>query len=347
MCSPVLASRQSSLYMLQEAAAGVDDESSWQLQLQCLLAIAALQLPPPPPTSAAQPDAEHAENASVTPADAGPSAAEANIPKSNSVASSPKAAQNPQPEQAKLSSTMPPVGKATYNAVTTLHNALAGHFPSWLKKLQAGSQQPDELRSQLATVQWQLAGVVQQLHSSLTSRAAQSPTNQSLSLNLKVPALQLTHMASFLLAYVFVHSVKLDLRFVLAAQNGFSEFCCTLYHDKHCKTASQLLVASSIGGQSGSTNSGDKGDCSQWGLYQKQPAHCCAGKSTADLPAQQPASADLVAAARPASVSRCSTHDGATRLVCKHTSRDRQSRPFQRHFPPQLPAIYQTVALFR
>ena len=181
--------------MPQEAADARAD--AWQTQLQCLLAVASLQLPPPPPVPTQQ-DTDPNQPAAGPAIAIQPSIATRALPADPN---GPAAAQRKHRPTAPL----PALTKDNYAAVTALSKGLAQHTPEWLKQLQ-GSQQMLGFCKVLTKLQWQLAGLVEQLYSLLVPiAAAHSPSH--ISLNIKVIVLKACSVAS-VVCYNFMHSVR-------------------------------------------------------------------------------------------------------------------------------------------
>lgn len=210
--------------MLQEAAdASVD---AWQTQLQCLLAVASLQLPPPPPAPSQQ-------DTDPEPA-AGPTAAtQTSIASSRESSAEPSGPAAANQKQSPTPFAPPPeLTKDNYAAVTALSKGLAQHTAEWLKQLW-GSAQTHGFHKALTKLQWQLAGLVEQLYSLLMPIAAvHSPSH--ISLNIKVVVLRSCNNAStarcvhacFVTIQKPICSLRLSLTFCFAMLSLPCIACC-------------------------------------------------------------------------------------------------------------------------
>lgn len=165
---------------MQEAAAGDAGDIAWQIQLQCLLATASLQLPSPPSKTAQQDTAQPAGDTASLP-HATTHTAQADLPPAQ------KADQSHETPGYVHAACPPSLTKDTYSAVTVLSRELAVHFATWQRSMKAGTEQAITLSTALAKVQWQLAGLVERLYLLLiSSNAAQSPSHQNLNIKVRV-----------------------------------------------------------------------------------------------------------------------------------------------------------------
>ena len=173
---------------LQEAAAGDAGDSAWQIQLQCLLATASLQLPSPPSKAAQQETAQAAGDTASLP-HATTHTAQADLPPTQKADQLHEATgyEHAVCKEQSPAASPPSLTKDAYSAVTVLSRELAVHFATWQRRMKASTEQAITLSTALAKVQWQLAGLVERLYVLLiSSNAAQSPSHQNLNIKVRL-----------------------------------------------------------------------------------------------------------------------------------------------------------------
>lgn len=187
-CTACATEQMKRVAQLQEAAAGDASDSAWQIQLQCLLATACLQLPSPPSKVAQQDTAQPPGDTASLPHTT-THTGQADLPLAQKAAQSQEATGHVHAafKEQPPAISPPSLTKDTYSAVTVLSRELAVHFATWQRSMKAGTEQAITLSTALAKVQWQLAGLVERLYVSLSSsNAAQSPSHQNLNIKVRV-----------------------------------------------------------------------------------------------------------------------------------------------------------------